>query len=156
CLACQQSLERLLDGPPGDSATDLPMPPAGRPAAEPLEPFLRALQDTPPPATQDDTEPESGGGSAEIRFPDPPTPRGPLGCLESYHIQEELGRGAFGIVFKAYDEGLDRTVALKVLKPELAASPSDRARFQGDARKAAAVHHDHVVTIYRVGSTRDF
>src|SRR5207302_6331476 len=45
---------------------------------------------------------------------------------------------------------------LKVLKPHLAASASDRARFQREARDAAAVRHDHVVTIHRVGTTPDF
>jgi serine/threonine protein kinase len=76
--------------------------------------------------------------------------------LESYHIIAQLGRGAFGLVFKAYDEKLDCSVALKVLKPELAASAKERTRFEGEARKAAAVRHDHVVTIHRVGSTPGF
>src|SRR5262249_49964880 len=86
----------------------------------------------------------------------PPTERGPLGRLESYHIVEELGRGAFGYVFKAYDEQLDRLVALKVLKPELAASTHDRARFEREARAAAAGRHEHVVGMYRVGNTPSF
>ena len=60
------------------------------------------------------------------------------------------------MVFQAYDEELRCTVALKVLKQELAASPTDRARFESEARKAAAIHHDHVVTIHRVGHTPDF
>jgi serine/threonine-protein kinase len=60
------------------------------------------------------------------------------------------------MVFKAYDEKLDCPVALKVLKPELAASAGDRVRFEGEARKAAAVRHDHVVTVHRVGSTPGF
>jgi WD40 repeat protein len=79
-----------------------------------------------------------------------------LGQLESYHIAAELGQGAFGLVFKAYDEQLDRFVALKVLRPELAASSRDRTRFEAEARKAAAVRHDHVVAIHRVGTTADF
>src|SRR5262249_54748125 len=80
----------------------------------------------------------------------------PLGRLESYHIMAELGRGAFGLVYHAYDEQLDCPVALKVLKPELAASASDRARFEREARAAAAVRHENVVIIHRVGSTPGF
>jgi hypothetical protein len=82
--------------------------------------------------------------------------RGPLGRLASYHIVAERGQGAFGVVFQAYDEELACPVALKVLKPELAASATDRARFESEARKAAGVRHDHVVTIHRVGNTPGF
>src|SRR5262249_23607020 len=94
--------------------------------------------------------------SCAIRFPEPPTARGSLGRLECYHIVAELGQGASGIVFKAFDEQLDCLVALKVLKPEQAASAADRARFEREARAAAAVRHDHIVTIHRVGSTPGF
>jgi tetratricopeptide (TPR) repeat protein len=69
---------------------------------------------------------------------------------------EELGRGAFGVVYKAHDDQLDCLVALKVLRPKFAASPADRTRFEGEARKAAAVRDDHVVAIHRVGSTPGF
>src|SRR5262249_31053162 len=69
---------------------------------------------------------------------------------------EELGRGSYGIVFKAYDETLCRLVAIKVLKPELAAIPQNRRRFEEEARKAARLHHQNVVTIYRVGDTSEF
>src|SRR5262249_53899357 len=87
-------------------------------------------------------------------FLDPPTERGPLGRIDSYHIEELLGCGSFGYVFKAYYEELRCHVALKVLKPEQAASASDRDQFLGDAQKARAVRDDHVVTIHNVGNTR--
>ena len=93
------------------------------------------------------TEAESGA----VTFPGAPTPRGPLGQLDSYHIVEELGRGSFGIVYKAYDAELDCMVAIKVLRAELADDPRERARFVREARVACAMEHDHVVTIHRVG-----
>jgi hypothetical protein len=55
-----------------------------------------------------------------------------------------------GIVFKAYDTKLSRVVAVKVLAPELAANATARKRFLREARAAAAVSHDHVVTIHAV------
>lgn len=134
----------LLHGTPQTSTVELPNNFLGRLKAEPpLQ--LSAASGAP-----------DGQAEPDIRFPGPPTPLGRLGQLESYHIQAELGRGAFGLVFKAHDEKLDSLVALKVLRPELATSTGDRSRFEGEARKAAAVRHDHVVAIYRVGSTSGF
>jgi hypothetical protein len=155
CIPCRQSLNHLT---PDDSIPDWFIRLARRTTegAEPLEPFLRELRDNPPPEVERITEPWDGGKATRILFPDPPTERGPLGRLDSYHIQEELGQGGFGIVFKAYDESLKGPVALKVLKPELAANPSDRDLFLGDAQKARAVRDDHVVTIHHVGCTPGF
>ena len=55
-----------------------------------------------------------------------------------------------GIVLKAHDTKLNRVVAVKVLAPQLAAHATARKRFLREARAAAAVSHDHVVTIYAV------
>src|SRR5262249_37250259 len=120
------------------------------------EAFLERLRKSPQPGTHAAADTHADGGPCVIQFPDPPTARGPLGRLEGYHVMKELGRGAFGYVFLAYDEQLDCPVALKVLKPGLAASAGDRARFEREARAAAAVKHDHVVIIHRVGSTPGF
>jgi serine/threonine protein kinase len=73
-----------------------------------------------------------------------------LGRLGNYEILEVIGRGGMGTVFKARDRRLDRLVAIKVLNPELAASGPARQRFLQEARSAAAVTHDHVVTIHAV------
>jgi eukaryotic-like serine/threonine-protein kinase len=73
-----------------------------------------------------------------------------LGRLGSYEILEVIGRGGMGTVFKARDRRLDRLVAVKVLNPDLAASGPARQRFLQEARSAAAVTHDHVVTIHAV------
>ncbi|MFO0810095.1 MAG: serine/threonine-protein kinase [Gemmataceae bacterium] len=68
-----------------------------------------------------------------------------------YRFVSKLGEGGMGVVYEALDAGLDRSVALKVLRADLAADPSSRERFLREAKAAAAVRHDNVVTIYQVG-----
>jgi WD40 repeat protein len=58
-----------------------------------------------------------------------------------------------GVVYRAQDPQLGRDVAVKVLKPGLAADPEARARFLGEARAAAALSHDNIVAIHQVGAT---
>ena len=73
-----------------------------------------------------------------------------LGRLGHYEVQEVLGRGAFGIVLKAFDEKLHRVVAIKVLSPEMAATSPARKRFLREARASAQVRHDNVVSIHDI------
>ena len=155
CRACQEALGRLSGDTPGLDWRYL-RGTGPRPVPESDLDLVRRLQETLAADTGTGTGPEDGPGPRPVEFPGPPTDKGPLGRLEFYHIVAELGRGAFGFVFKAYDDKLDCPVAVKVLRPELAASVTDRARFEGEARKAAAVRHDHIVTIHRVGSTPGF
>jgi serine/threonine protein kinase len=56
-----------------------------------------------------------------------------------------------GFVFRAEDDGLQRPVALKVMRPEVAAEPTAKERFLREGRAAAAIKSDHVITIYQVG-----
>ncbi|MHC4400270.1 MAG: bifunctional serine/threonine-protein kinase/formylglycine-generating enzyme family protein [Planctomycetota bacterium] len=73
-----------------------------------------------------------------------------LGRLAHYEILEVIGTGAFGTVLKAFDEKLQRVVAIKVLSPEMAATSPARKRFLREARSSAAVRHENVVSIYAV------
>jgi uncharacterized protein (TIGR03067 family) len=70
--------------------------------------------------------------------------------LGHYQIREVVGKGGMGVVLKAYDEKLQRIVAIKIMAPELAANATSRQRFIREARAAAAVSHDHIVTIHEV------
>ena len=79
---------------------------------------------------------------------------GELGRLGPYRIFKVLGKGGMGIVCLAEDMHLKRRVALKVMKPALAANTAARQRFLGEAEKTAAIKHDHIVTIYQVGNDR--
>jgi len=76
---------------------------------------------------------------------------GALGSLGPYDIMDVLGRGGFGIVVKAFDNLLQRIVAIKILDPNLAATSPPRKRFLREARAAAQIAHENVVRVYTVG-----
>ena len=71
-------------------------------------------------------------------FLEPSTRPDSLGRLGHYEVLEVLGRGGFGIVFRAFDDVLQRVVAVKVLAPQLAATSPARKRFLREARSSAA------------------
>jgi len=73
-----------------------------------------------------------------------------IGRLGPYRVLEVIGAGGMGVVFKAQDTHLGRMVALKAMLPAIATSATARQRFLREARAAAAIQHDHVVTIYQV------
>jgi hypothetical protein len=72
------------------------------------------------------------------------------GQFGRYVLLEKLGEGGMGVVYKAQDP-LGRTVALKVMQPELRANPDFVQRFTREARLAASLDHPNVVTVYDVG-----
>ena len=67
-----------------------------------------------------------------------------------YSLERELGRGGMGVVYLARDVALDRSVAIKLLPPILAAQPTFRERFLREARTAARLAHPHIVPIHTV------
>ncbi len=77
-----------------------------------------------------------------------------LGRLGGYRVLRVVGAGGMGVVFEAEDPQLRRRVALKAMKPALAASESARKRFLREGQTAAAIMHDHIITIYQVGEDR--
>ncbi|QDU38984.1 Serine/threonine-protein kinase PrkC [Maioricimonas rarisocia] len=97
------------------------------------------------------TSSDDGSTEDELRRYLEPTNRpGRLGRLAHYEIEAILGRGAYGIVAKAFDEKLHRVVAIKMLSPELATTSPPRKRFLREARSAAAVPHENLVGIFAV------
>lgn len=75
-----------------------------------------------------------------------------LGRLGRYEIESVIGRGGMGLVLRGYDPELQRTVAIKVLAPEWAATPAARQRFAREAQAAASVAHENVIPIHNVQS----
>jgi serine/threonine protein kinase/uncharacterized protein (DUF2141 family) len=78
-----------------------------------------------------------------------------IGRLGPYRVLKVLGIGGMGVVFLAEDPQLRRLVALKTMRLSLAANPEARQRFLREAQAAAALSHDHIVTIHQVGQDRD-
>ena len=69
-------------------------------------------------------------------------------AIPAYEVGAEIGRGAFGVVYKGHHRKLDRTVAIKQLPRALAADPAVQERFLVEARTAAALQHPNVVPVY--------
>src|SRR5215211_923497 len=75
----------------------------------------------------------------------------PVQTIAHYRIVEPIGAGGMGAVYKAYDNKLQRTVALKLLPSEYVSQQDRRRRFFQEARAASALNHPHILTIYEVG-----
>lgn len=68
----------------------------------------------------------------------------------TYEVEKEIGRGGMGVVYRAKDKRLKRTVAIKLLPPELGFRRDVRSRFQNEATTAAQLSHPNIVPIYSV------
>jgi serine/threonine protein kinase len=140
CQECQQALEEL--------AADKPWWHELR-RLHGLE--KRDQSSAPPTAEYGRTASEEQGPLA-LDFLDPCDDPQHLGRLDRFEVTAHLGRGGFGLVLKAHDPTLNRTVAIKVLAPYFASSGAARKRFAREAKAAATVVHPHVVPIHTVDS----
>ena len=71
--------------------------------------------------------------------------------LGPYEIVSPAGAGGMGEVYRARDTRLDRTVAIKVLPPDLTSDPAARQRFEREARAVAALSHPHICPLFDIG-----
>ncbi len=153
CALCQGRLDQLTEGADlrmMDSSIQEP-PPATAENGE-LDRVLVALRALPGMQVTDLM------GSELVRAPrsllGPPLEPGELGTLGPFRVEKELGRGGMGIVYKGFDPGLRRCVALKLLRPELEDARS-RALLVREARAAARFRHRNVVTVYGIVDPSD-
>src|SRR5438093_7939719 len=70
--------------------------------------------------------------------------------IRNYEIEEMLGKGGMGVVYRARDVRLQRPVALKVIAPELCGDEDGRRRFIQEARAASAINHPAIAHIYEI------
>src|SRR5438128_4591997 len=72
-----------------------------------------------------------------------------------HRIESIAGRCGMGVVYRATELVLDRTVALKLITPALAGDPEFRARFVRESRAAASIEHPNVIPIFSAGEEQD-
>jgi WD40 repeat protein/serine/threonine protein kinase len=150
CADCQAALERLAVG---DTDLSLAVRAAATGSAPPARSrYWHALRQLESDAA---TVARSGRISTRMTsvlldFLEPSGTEGHLGRLGHFDVEELLGRGGMGVVLRAFDTHLQRHVAIKVLDPQLADDMTARQRFCREARSAASVTHENVVTIYHV------
>jgi eukaryotic-like serine/threonine-protein kinase len=126
CQECRRALELMAGGDTWSSA---------------MRKYLRGT---------DEPEPCSGPDDEPLNFLTPSKDPGSLGKIGPYEVKGILGRGGNGVVLKAFDAGLNRFVAVKVIASVLAGSGAARKRFAREAQAVAAVVHEHVVAVYAV------
>jgi serine/threonine protein kinase len=147
-LASHQQASQFLNVPLVDQLSP--------PAKEPVQPTIELSSSSgvaagrPMNAPHPDDEDDELYPGPDLSFLQPSTTPGSLGRLGHYEILQVLGQGAFGIVFKAFDEKLHRHVAVKAMTPQLASTSPPRKRFLREARSVAALKHENIVQIYSV------
>lgn len=140
--------------PGGKPSAPAGKPPSSRPKPEPAAPPLPA-----PPRGAPRPEPGPAGGSSEtggweIKLPTKdaiPCDDAPASAPPGYEILGELGRGANGVVYKALDTRLSRTVALKMLLGGSHTREVDRRRLRAEAETVARIAHPNIVQVFDVG-----
>jgi len=76
---------------------------------------------------------------------------GPAGIIAGYRLEEQIGKGGMGTVYRANQLALDRRVAVKVISKENSDDPDFRVRFKRESRLAAAIEHPNVVPVFDAG-----
>lgn len=140
-------LEQIAAGEaPAREPTDAIRGAADGIAEMPADPLLGPTQAEPSADSAD---------QASLDFLAPSDRPGALGRIDHYHVLAVIGHGGMGVVLKAFDDVLQRVAAIKVMRPQLAATASARKRFIREAQAAAAVRDEHVIDIHAVNEASD-
>jgi eukaryotic-like serine/threonine-protein kinase len=147
---------RSPSGNSSSSSSDLPPPdaptlPLGSDSNAPTLPLIRvSSSDLPTLAEGASPTPRTGPPGLRLRSHDPALEVGTI-LAGRYEILQTLGEGGMGAVYKAHDLEVDRMVALKVIRPELAKQPAIIERFKQELRLSQRVTHRNVIRIYDLG-----
>jgi WD40 repeat protein/tRNA A-37 threonylcarbamoyl transferase component Bud32 len=99
-----------------------------------------------------ETETDTRATESKETKPAPIAPN-PSRRIGDYDVIEQIGQGGMGIIFKARQRGLNRIVALKLVRAGSQSKPAESiARFRTEASAAARLHHPHIVSIYEIGA----
>jgi serine/threonine-protein kinase len=144
CQACAARLEELAGATEFEEQFSKPAAPGAHESVE-LTQLIDHLKASVPPAVAIDGE-GGGGRRSEIieRFP-----AGAM--LDGYRVEGLIARGGMGVVLKAFDSELERSVAIKLLDPGRFSGVESGERFLREARAAAAIDHENVLPIFTVG-----
>ncbi len=151
CEACQHAIQELAaDGAFWKSAVK------NLSDDKIVGPGLDRVIETLQHQSREDAEEIGEAIELKLSFIEPPVEPGTIGRLRHYDLLRVAGRGGMGIVLKAFDRSLRRVVAIKLLAPHLAGNGQARQRFIREGRAAAAICHEHVVTIHAVEESPPF
>jgi serine/threonine protein kinase len=139
CEPCTERLVQLIKQCSADGTDDWLRHVANARTLEPLQPFLRDLQQTPP-------------SRQELLGPEEPSPGWPT--IPAYQVLDKLGEGGMGVVYKARQLTLNRLIALKMILAGGYAPEEAVARFRNEAEAVARLQHSNIVQIHEVGEFR--
>ncbi len=145
CERCQEILERQTRLSGFSERAAALCHPGGLVEAEQMHDVLEKIKQL-----DHETETELDEPDRALNSLAPSDYPGALGRLGRFEVLSVLGWGGMGTVYRAFDPTLNRVVAVKVLAPHLAHRPVARRRFIREAQAAAAICHEHVVTIHGI------
>lgn len=155
CACCQAKLEELATGGSNLSQVVQGLHESDPVAASAYWPAIRSVHQGTHLAETIGVESPPRLRDSSTSFLLPPSDAAYLGRLAHFDVMRVLGRGGMGIVLEAFDSRLQRNVALKVLDPQLASDETARKRFCREARAAASITHENVVSVHQVEQAAD-